>query len=112
LLLDHLVAVFNEMHQEGLLSDSMKEGNIILLYKKKDPRDIRNSRPITLLNADYKILTKIIVSRFKKIMDSFVSAAQTGFVPKRQIKENSLLYKLIQAYLEEKDESGLFLFWI
>eukprot|EP00966_Prymnesium_polylepis_P318648 7360029-Prymnesium_polylepis.1 len=65
------------MHQEGLLSDSMKEGDIILLYKKKDPRDIRNYRPITPLNADYKILTKIIVSRFKKIMNSFVSAEQT-----------------------------------
>eukprot|EP00966_Prymnesium_polylepis_P128027 2960766-Prymnesium_polylepis.1 len=63
----------------------MKEGSIILLYKKKDPRGIRNYRPITLLNADYKILTKIIVSRFKRVMDSFVGAEQTGFVPKRQI---------------------------
>eukprot|EP00966_Prymnesium_polylepis_P155881 3601646-Prymnesium_polylepis.1 len=34
-------------------------------------RDIRNYRPITLLNADYLILTKILVSRFKRVMDSF-----------------------------------------
>eukprot|EP00966_Prymnesium_polylepis_P008736 201312-Prymnesium_polylepis.1 len=43
-------------------------------------------------------------------MDSFVSAEQAGRVPKRQIKEHSLLCKLIQAYLEEKYETGLFLF--
>ena len=28
-----------------------------LLYKKKDRKDIRNYRPITLLNADLKLLT-------------------------------------------------------
>ena len=43
-------------------------------------------------------------------MNDFVSAPQTGFVPKRQITENTLLCKLIQAYLDESDEEGLFLF--
>ena len=98
------------MHREGVLTDSMRRGNIILLYKKKDPYDIRNYRPITLLNADYKILTKILVERLKSVVTEWVSTSQTGFVPKRQITENSLLCKLIQAYLDETDEEGLFLF--
>ena len=110
LLLDFLTQVFNEMHREGVLTDSMRRGNIILLYKKKDPYDIRNYRPITLLNADYKILTKILVERLKSVVTEWVSTSQTGFVPKRQITENSLLCKLIQAYLDETDEEGLFLF--
>ena len=110
MLATHLTEVYNEMHTEGTLLQSMREGEIILLYKKKDPRDIRNYRPITLLNADYKILSKILVARLKPVMNDFISPAQTGFVPKRQIKENSLLCKLIQAYLDETDEEGLFLF--
>lgn len=30
------------------------------LYKKKDPTEISNYRPITLLNTDYRILTKAL----------------------------------------------------
>lgn len=32
------------------------------LYKKKDPMEISNYRPITLLNTDYKLLTKTLAS--------------------------------------------------
>ena len=110
LLVSKLTDVFNEMHKYGHLADTMREGNIILLFKKKDPRDIRNYRPITLLNTDYKILTKILVARLKSIINSFVSSPQTGFVPKRQITDNTLLLRLIQAYLDETDEEGLLLF--
>ena len=48
-----LTAVFNEAINTGMLPDRMLEGEVALLYKKKDPRDIRNYRPITLLNTDY-----------------------------------------------------------
>eukprot|EP00962_Isochrysis_galbana_P002776 scaffold767_cov119-Isochrysis_galbana.AAC.2 len=61
----------------------MREGDIVLLYKKGDSRDPRNYRPITLLQVDYKILTKILVARMKKIVNNFVSKEQLGFVPKR-----------------------------
>ena len=44
----------------------MKQGDIVLIYKKKDPKEIRNYRPITLLNSDYKILTTILAERLKK----------------------------------------------
>ena len=44
----------------------MKPGDIVLIYKKKDPKEIRNYRPITLLNSDYKILTTILAERPKK----------------------------------------------
>ena len=98
------------MHEEGELTPSMKQGNIILLHKKKDPYDIRNYRPITLLNTDYKILTKILVSRFKQVINQLINKTQTGFVPKRHITENTLLCRLIQSYLDETDETGLMLF--
>ena len=104
-----LVGVFKEMHQDGELSTSFRQGDIALIYKKKDPRDIRNYRPITCLNADYKIMTKLIVARLARTLDSIIDEAQKGFVPKRLIHENTYLTQLIQAYLEENDEEGMIL---
>eukprot|EP00966_Prymnesium_polylepis_P292238 6748874-Prymnesium_polylepis.1 len=110
LIAGFLTATLNEMHEEGELTPSMKQGNIILLHKKKYPYDIRSYRPITLLNTDYKILTKILVSRFKRVINQLIDKTQTGFVPKRHITENTLLCRLIQSYLDETDEAGLMLF--
>lgn len=83
---------------------------IILLYKKKDPRDLRNYRPIALLNVDYKILSKSLCFRLKDVIDVIISSNQKGFVPKCLIFENTHLTTLIEAYLDENNEDGIILF--
>ena len=102
-----LTEVYNEAMEMGQMPRSMLEGEITLLYKKKDPRDVRNYRPITLLNLDYKILTKVLGARIATTLDSVISAPQNGFVPHRQITDNAHLLSLVQAYLNESNEEGL-----
>ena len=63
---EDLTAYYNEMFDERTLTTGMLCGEIILLYKKKDPRDVRNYRPITLLNNDYKILMRILALRMNE----------------------------------------------
>ena len=60
-----LVKCFNKSFREGELSGTQKEGIITLLDKGKDKTLLKNWRPITLLNIDYKILTKTIALRIK-----------------------------------------------
>lgn len=38
------------------------------LYKKNDRTDISNYRPITCLNTDYKLFTKILAERFAEVI--------------------------------------------
>eukprot|EP00962_Isochrysis_galbana_P050080 scaffold21547_cov111-Isochrysis_galbana.AAC.5 len=42
---------------------------VSVLYKKGDTRDVRNYRPITLLQVDYKIYSKVLVKRMKTVLD-------------------------------------------
>jgi hypothetical protein len=45
----------------------MRAGILSLIYKKKgDRRVLKNYRPISLLQVDYKILARIMANRFKK----------------------------------------------
>ena len=92
------------------MPETMRDGEIILLYKKADPSDIRNYRPITLLNVDYKILAKVVVEGFKPIIDHLISSAQNGFCPGRSIFANIHLCNLIQSYLNDTDDEGLLIF--
>ena len=68
---DKLIPILQEVYLNIFLSDSMpknmKMGIINLIYKNKgNVEDLKNWRPITLLNVDYKILTKILTERLKK----------------------------------------------
>ena len=107
LVADDLTAMLLESHARGRLPKGVRTGEIISIHKKDDTREIRNYRPITLLNVDYKILGKTLVARLKHIMDEIISPQQLGFVPGRVITEATHLLDLLIGALEEADEEGI-----
>ena len=55
-LADDLLEVLNTIFDLGQMSTSQRTGLITMLYKKGDHfLDLKNWRPISLLNCDYKI---------------------------------------------------------
>ncbi|KAK6762180.1 hypothetical protein RB195_023045 [Necator americanus] len=51
----------------------------VLLYKKADPHDIGNYRPICLLSVIYKLFTRVILNRIEKVLDEGQPCEQAGF---------------------------------
>jgi hypothetical protein len=110
LMIDRFHNMILEACDKVELPEGLTCGDIIVLYKKGDAREVRNNyRPITLLQVDYNILAKMMVARMTTIVHTFVSKQQLGFVPKRLIGDATHLLKLLQAYLEETDTEGLIL---
>ena len=61
-----LISALNFSYDQGTLSVSQKRGIIKLIPKKDaDPPFIKNWRPLTFLNCDYKIATKAIANRIR-----------------------------------------------
>ena len=71
--------------------------------KDKDTLFLKNWRPITLLNVDYKILAKCIANRFKKHIHYLVHTDQTGFMKGRFIGENINKILSIIEHCEKND---------
>ena len=88
LLGEHLVDVLNESYRNTCLSETQKLAVITLLYKDGDKSDLKNWRPISLLNVDYKILAKIVANRLKKYIGEIIHPDQTCGVKGRTIFEN------------------------
>ena len=105
-----LAAVFNKSRQGDQFPEGFKDGIVTLLYKKGTRKDVRNYRPITLLNGDYKVLTRILAKRLANVITQVISDPQLGFVPRTNITEATRLLQMIQIHLDEIDEGGLFLF--
>ena len=88
LLGEDLVCVLNSCFRSGRLSTSQRRGVISLSFKKGDRLDIRNWRPISLLNVDYKLAARAIAGRLLKVIHLVVARDQTCGVPGRFIGEN------------------------
>ena len=62
-----------ELQNTNNLSDSQRKGVIRLIFKKEDRSDLKFYRPISLLNADVKIITKTLALRLGKVLPSIIS---------------------------------------
>ena len=93
----------NEAYSKGELSSSQKQGVITLIEKEgKDAMYIQNYRPITLLNVDYKILSKVLATRIKKVLGEIIHFDQVGYIKDRNIGEAvRLIDDILFHYLHE-----------
>lgn len=67
--------------KNGVLPDSMHTARItVLLQKDKDPISCSSFRPISLLDFDYKIITKLLAKRINTLLPKMIKADQTGFI--------------------------------
>ena len=77
-----LALVFQDIQQNEMQENAdFASGWMCPIYKKKDHTEICNYRPITLLNTDYKILTKVLALQLMEDTNTMIHPDQSGFVP-------------------------------
>ena len=101
---DVIVGALNEAYEKKMLSASQKQGVITLIEKDgKDAMYIQNYRPITLLNVDYKILSKVLAKRIKQVLGEIIHQDQVGYIKDRNIGEAVRLIEDMFFYSRNKN---------
>lgn len=94
--------------EQGCLSEEQRTGIVTLIPKKNQDRQLLgNWRPITLLNADFKIFSKALADKFQLGIKDVVSPDQTGFVKGRTITTNLTNIQLAIDQTNLSNSSGL-----
>ena len=99
--------IFHQMmelcYQEEQLHSSARKG-ILKPYPKanKDTRYVKNLRPITLLNVDYKIIEKAIANKMVPALEHIINKDQRGFMKERRISVN--IRKMLDIIHEAEKE--------
>ena len=91
LIKDDLMAMLVEFHNGTLPLYSLNFGIITLLPKKDNAVQIKQYRPIYLLNVSFKIFTKVAVNRLMQVADKIIRPTQSAFMSGRYILEGVVI---------------------
>ena len=65
--------------------------HICLIPNVKSPQKVTEFRPISLCNVVYRLISKILANRLKRVLDVVIDELQSAFVPGRLITDNVLV---------------------
>lgn len=105
---DLLMAV-KQFERSGRIDRGCNASFITLVPKVLDPSTLDNYRPISLIGSLYKIISKILAERLKKVISSVVSRVQTAFIAGRTIFDGPLILNETISWLR-KTKSKAFIF--
>ena len=84
------------------IHEFLNKTNVALIPKIQGPKTIGNFWPTSLYNTVYKIITEIIVVRFRPMLDKLVSLVQSAFVLGRKGVDNAIIMKEIIHKISKK----------
>ena len=102
-----LTTVFQDIQDQGVEpGTNFADGWMCPLYKKKEVTRIENHRPITLLNSDYKLLTKALSLQLINDVKKMIHRDQAGFIPGRSIFDHIRLTRVMTKFAEMTERNG------
>lgn len=89
ILSPYLLRTFEGALVTGLPA-TFNEAVITVIPKKgKSTEEVEGYRPISLLNVDQKILSKILSNRLGRLISGLIHTDQNGFIPGRNVSQNT-----------------------
>ena len=82
-------------------------GCLVILYKKGDPQNLKNYRPLTIMGSDYRLYTLILAHRLTGAASEVIEDQQCAYLPGRRIGDNIKLVQTLIDVFDEHQEEGL-----
>ncbi len=104
-----LMEVFHNLHRERLNLDSVNRGWICLIPKKTEAAEVRDFRPICLVNGLSKIISKVLATRLQRVLEMLINPYQTAFIKGCSILDNFFTAHILTHHLQSfKQRAALF----
>jgi len=90
-LCDDFMRFICDFHRNGKLSKGINSTFISLIPKVECPQRLNDFRPISMVGSLYKVLSKVLSNRLRRVMSSVISETQSAFIHGRQILDGILI---------------------
>ena len=99
-----LTNCINESVTNNKFPDTLKRCDITPVFKKLDPSDKANYRPVSILSLASKVFGKIMYDQLYKYTEHFLLQLLCGF-RKAHLTQHAL-FRLLQIWQKELDSGG------
>lgn len=93
----------------GRLKQAYNHTFLALIPKSNNASKVEQFRPISLYNVFLKIITKILSSRIRPILEHLIHPSQAAFIPQRSINDNIIINHEVMHYMNGKKGSTGFM---
>lgn len=97
-----LTSLLKNFFDTASLDSHLTDTNIVLIPKKKCPVQMTDLRPISLCNVAYKVISKVLANRLKRVINGIISETQSAFIPGRLITDNIMLSYEVMHFMKRK----------
>ena len=94
----------HSIEETGIFPSSLKLGNITPIFKKDDPLDKSNYRPLSILPLLPKVYERIIYNQLSEHSEQFLNSILCGF--RKGHNTQHPLFKLLHSWQRELDSGG------
>ena len=74
------MAVLHNFHEQVVFERSLNVAFLALIPKKPDAMDVKDFHPISLVGGMYKIISKVLASRLRRVAHCLISNSWNTFV--------------------------------
>ncbi|KAJ0578963.1 putative RNA-directed DNA polymerase [Helianthus annuus] len=106
---DDFLQVLDEFYSNGSVSRGCASAFITLIPKVRDPSNLGEYRPISLVGAINKVVSKVLANRLKKVLGTVISDNQSAFLSGKFILDGPLIINEAISWLK-KSKRKAFLF--
>ena len=99
-----ITTCINKVIETGNFSDSLKMANVTPVFKKEDPLDKSNYRPVSILPLLSKVYERVIYNHLSEYSNNFLNEVLCGF--RKAHSTQHALFKLLQSWQKSLDCGG------
>ena len=91
-----------DFRNHGVAPPKFHETHFVLIPKNKNLKRVTDYKPISLCNVAYKLASKAVANRMKRVLKDIVGENQSAFVAERLITDNVLVAHEVMNHINRK----------
>ncbi|GKU96029.1 hypothetical protein SLEP1_g9310 [Rubroshorea leprosula] len=97
-----------EFHDKGRIVKGLNESFVVLIPKVSNLEKIEEFRPISLINVSYKILSKLLANRLRRVLEDIIGENQMAFIAGRHLPESVVIANEVLDEARKKNQACFF----